>query len=357
MAKERWITVNGNHVLIKEGQSVNEALAERFDGKRGKKRINGGKHEYSVDGKEWEDMDSDSYNELDADEEEFDINEDSDFENDEQEPSVEKYVPKTKVEKEVDAWIEQNWDKIDKNGNLGELAYKMGAYIRAPYPVMLDAVGKSVAARMQNEPEQPESNEEDIYNSVVKLRELGKSDVEIRDNFLMKEKGMTQKEAEDFLDADRNYWKNGNKEEHDGYEADDTPSASRFKKKDEFNNEITILKMKDGGKYKVFLNGGFLGKHPASGDDFDSFEKAEKALNKELEKDVFKDGEEVEVNDGYGKPYKAKILRRMPQKELDDLGYSLNPTAPGGYYEIEYEGFGGNKQKKVVWTRRIDRKK
>lgn len=149
----------------------------------------------------------------------------------------------------------------------------------------------------------------------------------------------------------------GKPEKHDGYETDDTPSATRYKKKDEFNNDIIILKMKDSGKYKVFRNGGFIGKSAAHGDDFNSFEEAENALSEELGKDNFEKGEEVEINEGYGSPTKAKILRRMPQKELDDLYYSLNPHAPGGYYEVEYDGLGGNKQKKVVWTRRIDRKK
>lgn len=80
MAKERWITVNGNHILIKEGQSVKEALGERFGNSR-KKRIKDGKYEYSVDGgKTYEDLDRDSYDELEADEDSFDENEDSDFE-------------------------------------------------------------------------------------------------------------------------------------------------------------------------------------------------------------------------------------------------------------------------------------
>ena len=81
MAKERWITVNGNHILIKEGQSVGDAIKERFgEGKKGKKRINGGKYEYSMDeGNTWEDMDGDSYNEMEADSEEFDGESDEDY--------------------------------------------------------------------------------------------------------------------------------------------------------------------------------------------------------------------------------------------------------------------------------------
>lgn len=146
-------------------------------------------------------------------------------------------------------------------------------------------------------------------------------------------------------------------EEHDGYKTDDTPGATRYKKKDEFNNDIIILKMKDSGKYKVFRNGGLIGKSAAKGDDFNSFEEAENALSEELGKDNFEKGEEVEINEGYGSPTKAKILRKMPQKELDDLYYSLNPKAPGGYYEVEEEGFMGHKNKRVVWVRRIDRKK
>lgn len=79
MAKERWITVNGNHILIKDGKSVKETLTEHFGDKKGKKRINKGKYEYSMDGDKWENMDKDSYSEMEADEDEFDQNEDSDF--------------------------------------------------------------------------------------------------------------------------------------------------------------------------------------------------------------------------------------------------------------------------------------
>lgn len=59
-----------------------------------------------------------------------------------------KYVPQTSVEKKVDAWIEANWNKIDKNGSLGNLAYNIP--VRAPYPVVMEAVSKSVAARNAN---------------------------------------------------------------------------------------------------------------------------------------------------------------------------------------------------------------
>lgn len=76
MAKERWITINGAHVLIKDGESVNQL----FEGKQSKKRLNKGKYEHSEDnGKTWEDMDEDSYKELSAEEDNFDENEDADF--------------------------------------------------------------------------------------------------------------------------------------------------------------------------------------------------------------------------------------------------------------------------------------
>lgn len=82
--KERWITVNGQHILIKDGQSVNDALKERFGDKRGKKRINNGKHEYSFNDKDWEDMDDESYKDFDADDEEFDENTEDDYKLDEE---------------------------------------------------------------------------------------------------------------------------------------------------------------------------------------------------------------------------------------------------------------------------------
>jgi len=84
MAKERWITVNGNHILIKEGQSVKDALGDKF---AKKKRINKGKYEYSTDGENYEDMDKDSYDELEAEEDSFDENEDKDFETDDARPN------------------------------------------------------------------------------------------------------------------------------------------------------------------------------------------------------------------------------------------------------------------------------
>ena len=136
------------------------------------------------------------------------------------------------------------------------------------------------------------------------------------------------------------------------YEEDDIPGATRYRKTTEDNNNIIILKMKENGKYRAFMDGASVGNG-----DFASFEEAEKAVNKEKQKEVFEEGEEVKINYGYDSPTKAKILRKMPQKELDDLYYSLNPKAPGGYYEVEEEGFMGNKNKRVVWARRIDRKK
>lgn len=87
--KGRWVTINGTHVLIKNGQSVNEAMQETFKGKRGKKRVNQGKFEYSADGgNTWEDMDEQSYNELDADEDAFDENVEDDFGFDEDEKQI-----------------------------------------------------------------------------------------------------------------------------------------------------------------------------------------------------------------------------------------------------------------------------
>jgi len=80
MAKERWITVNGNHILIKDGQSVNEAIKERFGKKDGgeyfpSKHIYKGKHEISEDnGSSWLEVDPDTYRDYEADEDLFDDN-------------------------------------------------------------------------------------------------------------------------------------------------------------------------------------------------------------------------------------------------------------------------------------------
>ena len=82
----RWVTINGAHVFIEKGQSVNEALDGLSKGKRGKKRISNGKHEYSVDeGKSWFEMGADAYGEYDADPDDFDRNTDDDFGFDEEE--------------------------------------------------------------------------------------------------------------------------------------------------------------------------------------------------------------------------------------------------------------------------------
>ena len=70
---------------------------------------------------------------------------------DEEFNAPQKYVPQTKIEKAVDEYIEQNWNKIDKNKSVGELAYKVSAMIGKPYPQVLDAVGKSIAARNEAE--------------------------------------------------------------------------------------------------------------------------------------------------------------------------------------------------------------
>lgn len=141
-------------------------------------------------------------------------------------------------------------------------------------------------------------------------------------------------------------------ENHIDYEEDDMTGAKIYRKTTEDNNNVIILKSKENGKYRAFMDGVSVGNG-----DFASFEEAEKAVNKKRQKKVFEKGEEVEINEGYGSPTKAKILRKMPQKELDDLYYSLNPKAPGGYYEVEEEGFMGHKNKRVVWVGRIDRNK
>lgn len=59
------------------------------------------------------------------------------------------YEPKTAVEKSVDKWIEDHWNTMDKDQSLGMLAMRIP--VRAPYPVIMDAISKSIAARNELE--------------------------------------------------------------------------------------------------------------------------------------------------------------------------------------------------------------
>lgn len=106
----RWVTINGAHVFIEKGQSVNDALDGLSKGKRGKKRISNGKHEYSVDdGKSWFEMGADAYGEYDADPDDFDRNVDDDFGFDEEEEMFDEYGLSTeKGLKDAKDFLERN---------------------------------------------------------------------------------------------------------------------------------------------------------------------------------------------------------------------------------------------------------
>ena len=92
------------------------------------------------------------------------------------------YTPKTKTEIAVEDYFNKNWDKMNKDQTIGEMAYKLSGYIRRPYPELLDAVSKSVASRNAN-------IEDDYYESDITEPE------EPSDS-----KGMS--------DEDKEYWKN-----------------------------------------------------------------------------------------------------------------------------------------------------
>ena len=55
------------------------------------------------------------------------------------------YTPTTKIEKDVDKWVEENWHSLDKDMPLGFMVDEIP--VHAPYPVVMDALTKSVKSR------------------------------------------------------------------------------------------------------------------------------------------------------------------------------------------------------------------
>ena len=106
----KWRTVKGRKVFFPDGEDEKAVINEAFgdDYKPSKKRINKGKFEKSDDGENWEELeDSQSYNDYYADEDEFDLNEDGDFEEGKLKIQV-KYDGK-QIEMEIPSNIEEDW--------------------------------------------------------------------------------------------------------------------------------------------------------------------------------------------------------------------------------------------------------
>lgn len=81
------------------------------------------------------------------------------------------------------------------------------------------------------------------------------------------------------------------------------------------------------------------------------------AYDKRKQETNFNPGDQIIAKSDSGQS-EGRIIRKVPQKELDGLGWYLNPDAPLGYYEIEENPtFGEEPAKRIVWAHKLNRKK